>query len=164
MKIQEDKTIRQAIRTEPQNKSAGTNDEFKKVLSEVQSKINGAQGKSPGSIQHVQGKPLKVPPAPGVAGLTDARLGDTPAAYDQGEVSKVAGLLESLESYAQALSDPGKNLKDMAPLVCLLERDLEQLSTLGQGMPEGDMLKDLARQTLILAQVEVARFNRGDYL
>ena len=163
MKIEEDKTIKQVIRTEPKN-TAGTGDEFKKVLSAVQSKIGGAQEKSPVQVHDVQGNPLKVPPPSGVAGLTDAPFSDTLAAYVQGKVRKVEDMLDSLESYSNALSDPGKNLKDIAPLVCLLERDVEQLSALGEDLPAGDRLKDLARQTLILAQVEVSRFNRGDYL
>ena len=69
-----------------------------------------------------------------------------------------------LESYSEALSDPKKNLRELSPLVRLLEREQNNLEELGKNLADDDMLQDILKQAVILSQVEVARFNRGDYL
>jgi len=69
-----------------------------------------------------------------------------------------------LESYSQALADPRKNLRDIEPLVALLEQEKGNIAEEETTRAEGDTLNNLVTQALILTQVEVSRFNRGDYL
>jgi hypothetical protein len=49
-------------------------------------------------------------------------------------------------------------------LVRLLEREQNNLEELGKNLADGDMLQGIVTQAVILSQVEVSRFNRGDYL
>ena len=89
------------------------------------------------------------------------------ASLDKNErstVKKVERLLDVLESYSQALADPRKSLKEIAPLVPLLEEEQGNIAEAETGTTEGDVLNKLVTQARILTQVEVSRFNRGDYL
>ena len=77
---------------------------------------------------------------------------------------KVEQLIDLLESYSEALSDPKKNLRELSPLVRLLEREQNSLEELGKNLADDDMLQDILKQAVILSQVEVSRFNRGELL
>lgn len=127
MKIQDDKSIKQVLNPEPHKVSSTKSDTFKNILSEVQSKIEGAQEKKPLHIDRLE-KP-------------------TPHLQSAG-----------------ALADPKKNLRELSPLVKLLEREQNTLEELGKDLADGDKLQDILNQAVILSQVEVSRFNRGDYL
>ena len=47
MKIQDDKSIKQVLKPDPKNATSCTSDNFKNILSEVQSKIEGVEDKPP---------------------------------------------------------------------------------------------------------------------
>ena len=72
--------------------------------------------------------------------------------------------LSALDRFAQALADPARTLKEIAPLADELESEAGRLSELGQGLPEGHELKDLTERTGVLAAVESVKFKRGDYI
>jgi ABC-type transporter Mla subunit MlaD len=71
--------------------------------------------------------------------------------------------LGTLDKYAKALADPSKTLKELAPLVKDLEETAARLDQLGRELPEGHDLRATIDQTAVLALVEAAKFNRGDY-
>ncbi|MFZ5587822.1 MAG: hypothetical protein ACOZHQ_18040 [Thermodesulfobacteriota bacterium] len=73
------------------------------------------------------------------------------------------GLLDSLESYAQALGNPGVSLKQLEPLAADLERRAEALEA-GLAAGEADGLSGLAQEALTQARVEAIKFRRGDYV
>ena len=164
MKIQDDKNIKQAIRPEPQNKTGKRGDDFKKVLSDVQSKVEGAQDKNPLSTEEIQKIDHALQNASTIARLEASSFSESLGNFESGEAKKVEQFFDLLESYTQALSDPKKNLTDIVPLVKSLESEKEKLAELGESLPDGDILKDIINHTAILTTVEVLKFSRGDYL
>jgi ABC-type transporter Mla subunit MlaD len=79
-------------------------------------------------------------------------------------VEQLDRTLEALDKYADALADPTKTLKDLTPLVEELETTATRLDQAGRELPAGDELRSMMDETAILASVEAARFNRGDYV
>jgi hypothetical protein len=164
MKIQDDKSIRQVVKPEANKTTGCTGDNFKNILSDVQSKIVESRDKQPLRIDTLE-KPH--PNLQSASALERLQAGSFNAALTRNEeskVKKVEQLLDLLESYTEALSDPKKNLREVSPLVRLLEREQNNLEELGKNLADGDMLQDIVTQAVILSQVEVSRFNRGDYL
>ncbi|MEW5725407.1 MAG: hypothetical protein AB1896_20005, partial [Thermodesulfobacteriota bacterium] len=77
--------------------------------------------------------------------------------------AQVSRAVDLLDKYAQALADPDLSLRQLEPLVKGLEGEVENLEALGQGLPEGHGLKDLADRTAIQAAIEALKFRRGDF-
>jgi hypothetical protein len=78
---------------------------------------------------------------------------------------KTNELLQMLESYSYKLEDPNISLKNIAPE---LEKILNNATNLQKeadalGKSEED-LKEIATQTIVTAQTEYLKFQRGDYL
>jgi hypothetical protein len=163
MKIQDDKSIKQVLNPGLHKVSGSTSDTFKNILSEVQSKIEG-QEKKPLRTDRLEKPNQNLQSADA---LDKLQAGNFTASLetDQGSnAKKVEQLLDLLEAYSQGLSDQKKNLRELSPLVELLEREQNNLEELGKNLADGDTLQDILKQAVILSQVEVARFNRGDYL
>ena len=95
--------------------------------------------------------------------LGSSPVGEMLASANAGR-SRVARTLSLLEEYSQALADPAKSLKDMDALVGALELEAEQLAQFSRDLPDGHELKPLSNRTAVLAAVEAAKFNRGDYI
>ena len=72
--------------------------------------------------------------------------------------------LTAMEQYAQALGNPGKTLKDIAPLAEELSQEAGLLSQISQGLAGDNPLKKLSNDTAILATVEAMKFKRGDFV
>ncbi len=77
--------------------------------------------------------------------------------------AQVDQALSALDKYSEAMADPSLNLKQISPLVQDLEKEVEKLTRLSQELPKEHRLKDLVDQTAVLASVEAAKFNRGDF-
>lgn len=80
--------------------------------------------------------------------------------------SELNGLLDSLDSYAQALGNPTWSLKELEPLAQDLESKADQLE---QGLTAGQLggennLSGLMQEVLTQARVESIKFRRGDYV
>ncbi len=78
---------------------------------------------------------------------------------------KTSELLKMLESYSSKLDDPNISLKNIAPE---LERILNNATTLqkeaGALGKSDEGLKEIVTQTIVTAQTEYLKFQRGDYL
>ncbi|OQY52901.1 MAG: hypothetical protein B6230_01855 [Desulfobacteraceae bacterium 4572_89] len=78
---------------------------------------------------------------------------------------KTDSLLELLDAYASKLEDPGVSLKSIAPVLEQISQNadnlLKETASLGTGE---NGLKDVATQTVVAAQTEYLKFQRGDYL
>lgn len=92
------------------------------------------------------------------------------APVDQVAALQTQGLLHAgrtldlLDTYAQALAQEQKPLKEVSGLVKNLEGEVGQLNqVLGQMDPK-DGLYGLLQQVAVTAMVETVKFNRGDYL
>ena len=164
MKIQDDNSIKQVLNPVPHKASNSTSDTFKNILSEVQSKIEGSPEKKPLRRDRLD---KATPNLQSAGALNRLQAGSFTASLEAAQGSnakKVEQLLDLLEAYSEALADPKKNLRELSPLVKLLEREQNNLEELGKNLADGDMLQGILKQAVILSQVEVSRFNRGDYL
>jgi hypothetical protein len=78
--------------------------------------------------------------------------------------SRLEGFLDLMSEYRSKLADPRVSLKGLEPVVRSLEQGRDALSPLLASLPEGDGLRDILNQALVMTEVEIARFRRGDYL
>ena len=163
MKIQDEKNIKQVLKPETHHRTGSTTDNFKKILSDMQSKAGGLQDKQPLLIDTLE-KPNPSLQSASALNRLHAENFNAPPISQEHNVKKVEQLLDLLESYSEALSDPKKNLRDLSPLIKLLEKEQHKLEELEKHLDDGDMLQEILKQAVILSQVEVSRYNRGDYL
>lgn len=73
-------------------------------------------------------------------------------------------LVDRLENYQQKLADPHASLKSIQPLLNDIAASTDKLVPELERLDEGDPLKDILNRSLMTASLEIARFNRGDYL
>lgn len=97
-----------------------------------------------------------------VSGTTPTR--PPTAGAESPAMNRLEHFLDLLDGYRQQLADPRVSLKGLDPLVREMQTRVEQLAPLGDGLPQGDGLKDVIQRTLVAASVEILRFRRGDYL
>ena len=164
MKIQDDKSIQQTIAGDTTRKIDKKGDEFKKALTEAQMKIEGQSEKKTPSTDEIKKLNFRLQNASAIPELQKTSFSETLGKINTAEIKKVEEFLDLFESYTKALSDPKKNLREISSLVKLLESSKEELAALAEALPEGDLLKHIINQTIVLSTVEVLRFNRGDYL
>ena len=72
-------------------------------------------------------------------------------------------LLDTLEAYRQKLGDRQVASKEMDSLINEIERQSGGLTSTVDALPEGDPLREITNQALIVSSLEVLRYNRGDY-
>ena len=164
MKILDEKQVKQALHQSSPGKAGTTGDDFRKVLSEITSKSGASPADNPLQIDKLEQTDPRLDNTSALDRLNTAPFTASLDSDERSTVKKVERLLDVLESYSQALADPRKNLKEIAPLVTLLEEEQENIAEAETGTNEGDTLTKLVTQARILTQVEVSRFNRGDYL
>jgi len=127
---------------------------FSKLLDESKSKDNSVNAASSTEASAL----LQNNPLVGMI-LANQKIGKEPDPTKQLEKA-----FDQMESYAAALGDGSKSLKDIAPLADGLKETASQLDELSRRLPDGDPLKDLAGEAAVLATVESMKFNRGDYI
>ncbi len=79
-------------------------------------------------------------------------------------VDRIENLLDLLDDYRTKLADPNVTLKDIHPLVSILDREKEQLSPLLESLPADGNLKNILNHTLVTVSLEIMKYNRGDYI
>ncbi len=78
---------------------------------------------------------------------------------------KTDKLLEMLDSYSSKLVDPAVSLKSIAPVLEEINDKAAGLLKETQFLTDADTaLKKIATQTIVTAQTEYLKFQRGDYL
>ena len=164
MKILDEKQVKQALHPASPSKVGNNSDDFRKVLSEITSKNSPSQADNPLQIDKLEQTDPRLDNTSALEKLNTAPFTASLDSNERSTVKKVERLLDVLESYSQALADPRKSLKEIAPLVTLLEEEQENIAEAETGTHGGDTLTKLVTQARILSQVEVSRFNRGDYL
>jgi len=74
-------------------------------------------------------------------------------------------LLGLLETYSNKLENPGISLKSIAPILEQINQKADSLLKESVSLGSGDQeLKNIATQTVVAAQTEYLRFQRGDYV
>ena len=86
------------------------------------------------------------------------------AVQDNPIVEQTENLLDILEEYRNKLLDPQATLRDIHPLIQRMEREKETLTPVLNSLQPGDGLKDILNDALVNSEVEVIKFNRGDYV
>jgi hypothetical protein len=79
-------------------------------------------------------------------------------------VERVDNILNLLNNYRDNLADPQVTLRSIEPVINMIAKEKEQLSSVLESLPNEDELKDIVERTLITASLEVIKFNRGDYI
>ena len=79
-----------------------------------------------------------------------------------GKTDKLLGLLDA---YSSKLENPEVSLKSIAPILEQINQNADSLLKESVFLGTGDTkLKEIATQTVIAAQTEYVKFQRGDYL
>jgi hypothetical protein len=79
-------------------------------------------------------------------------------------IEHVDNLLNLLDNYRIQLADPQVTLRSMEPVIKMIDKEKEQLSSVLDSLAEADELKDIVNRTLVTASLEVMKYNRGDYI
>lgn len=112
-----------------------------------------------GSTGQAQGTPVSAP-----LGEIQSPMFNLDASASGGLETGTESLLNKLDTYIEALSNPGQTLKDIEPLLLDIKNEADQLSETLLGSSEDQKaLKSIAEQSTLLAQVEYQKFVRGDY-
>ncbi|NOX34846.1 MAG: hypothetical protein GXP56_14130 [Deltaproteobacteria bacterium] len=78
---------------------------------------------------------------------------------------KTDKLLQMLDSYSSKLEDPNVSLKSIAPALEEIKTNAGSLQKETEHLTDADAgLKKIATQTIVTAQTEYLKFQRGDYL
>ncbi len=78
---------------------------------------------------------------------------------------KTGRLLDMLDVYSSKLQDPDVSLKTIAPVLEEIKQSAGNLLKDAQTLTSDDeALKNIATQTIVTAQTEYMKFQRGDYL
>jgi len=72
-------------------------------------------------------------------------------------------LLDTLDAYRRKLGDREVKLSQMDPLINEIKKRSEGLTSKADTLPDGDPLREILNQTLIVSSLEVLKFSRGDY-
>ncbi len=72
--------------------------------------------------------------------------------------------LDLLERYREALSDSRVSLKEVYSLVRSLRQEVQELDRWSDQLPPSDPLWKMMGEIGILSNVEIEKFNRGDYV
>ena len=77
---------------------------------------------------------------------------------------RIDRLVDRLENYRLKLADPQTSLKSIQPLLNDIAATSEKLASKLKNLDEQNPLKDILNRSLVMASLEITRFNRGDYL
>jgi len=79
-------------------------------------------------------------------------------------VERAERLLDTLDEYQRKLASPEFTLREIFPLVREIEAENEILGSAISRLPQGNELKQMLNQVIIISSIEMIKFNRGDYI
>jgi len=95
---------------------------------------------------------------------------DPPLLWDRGHVEQPAlqhayNILDLLEEYSQALSNPHMTLKGIEPIVTRIEQELKGLDAQSwDNVAQNHELGGIINEIAVTANIEALKFKRGDYI
>ncbi len=137
-----------------------TNGDFAKLLDEALGLQGQTTAKVTGPSQAFPGMEGVVPK--GQVGAPDAARGLTPLQREG--VERAERAITLLEQYAERLSQPGLNLKEVQPSLAALEQEAKGLAEVADRLEPDDELHGIVQEVLMRVAAESVKFNRGDYL
>jgi hypothetical protein len=122
-----------------------------------------------------QGQPSSSKKVDGDCGFKqvfDKKIGEMNAATMNTPVSSKADLIKNgdkiltlLDDYTRELADPNKTLKDMEPLVKIIEKEASLIQDKYRDAVHNDKaLEKIIKDLAVTANVAVYKFHRGDYI
>ncbi len=130
-----------------------------------------ADGIKTDAFENALSKALDNSEAPDMKPSTNSALGEIASTglkfINPSEVvsGKTNELLKMLESYSSKLEDPNISLKNIAPELEKILNNATNLQKETGALEKSDEgLKEIATQTIVTAQTEYLKFQRGDYL
>ena len=72
--------------------------------------------------------------------------------------------LDLMDRLSTALNDPQATPKSLDPLIQDLNQQAQELLSEADGLPQGDRARSMMEQTAVTAMVQVAKFDRGDFI
>lgn len=79
-------------------------------------------------------------------------------------MQKTEHLLDLMDYYAKGLANPEKTLKDLEPIAVSMKENANELFQQARSDGGDNSLNQIARATAFTANVEYAKFSRGDYI
>jgi len=74
-------------------------------------------------------------------------------------------ILNLLDDYTRELADPAKTLKDIGPLVKIIEKEVSIIQDKSADIVHNDnVLEKIIKDLAVTANVAVYKFHRGDYI
>jgi hypothetical protein len=101
---------------------------------------------------------------PPVHNISNIQFNSIPAINKAQNIEQVEHYLNVLDNYNNKLGDPTATLKDISPLVTIMESETDKILPFLDSLSDEDELKDVLNRAVITATVEAIKFNRGDYL
>lgn len=101
--------------------------------------------------------------APGLYGIREIQMAPFPLMNRTPVYEGMEQLLDKLAAYQQKLGDTQVSLDEVTPLLRDISRQSKQLTDKAGLLPEGDPLREIANQALVVSSLEVMKYNRGDY-
>ena len=90
---------------------------------------------------------------------------NTPAGSKDDLVKNGDKILTLLDDYTRELADPAKTLKDIGPLVKIIEEEVGLIQAKSADTVHNDKgLKKIIKDLTVTANVAVYKFHRGDYI
>ena len=145
-----DEIIKNGIADKALRREQGQKDNFKNILKASVERTTPHTGK----IE-----------SPSLASPVSAIRFQTPSPdYKRLTVERIDNFLNLLDNYRNQLADPKMTLRSIEPVMKMINKEKEQLSSVLDSLTEEDGLKDIVNRTLITASLEVMKYNRGDYI
>ena len=116
------------------------------------------------SVERTTSNPGKIQSPPLTNSVSAIRFQTPSPEHKRLTVDRVDNLLNLLDNYRDQLADPWVTLRSIEPVIKMIDKEKEQLSSVLDSLTEEDGLKDIVNHTLITASLEVIKFNRGDYI
>jgi len=101
--------------------------------------------------------------APELYGIREMQMAPFPFMNRTPVYEGMEQLLDKLAAYQQKLGDTQVSLDEVAPLLRDISRQSKQLTDKAGLLAEGDPLREIANQALVVSSLEVMKYNRGDY-
>jgi hypothetical protein len=151
----------------PGTKQKGTSEasqlDFQKLLQEAKSSNKTASSCTASPLSKGVGE---IPSDPALAVKALNLLAETvelPQIRSQG-IKAAENTLGLLEKYQMAMADPQMSLKKVDHWVQSLAKDVNDLISFSDKLPAADPLKEIINEIGIVSEVEIQKFNRGEYI
>lgn len=153
MKIEQMNPLGKLIQSENRKSQQAGDLDFQKLLGQAGDRL---KAECPGTAPAAP---------PGASGATPLLSEKTELGVRRAQaVVALEAVISLLESYQGKLADPGNSLRRIEPSVLALANGAEKLDLLKEKLPQNDPLREIIKTAGIVSGVEIARFNRGDYL